>query len=275
MKSKKLLVFLIVLVFIAVLIVVNSTVFTLQNVSVSWLSNTINLKNLHEDDVSSLIEKGDSMFLLDKKEISKKLEKNYPYLRVVGIESKFPNKIVIYSAERNDLYAIKLADNEYAVVDDYGKVLGISNRSVFEGTDIDVKPIEVTFGYPQINPNDFLVGEDIKNEYIKNMLVKLSTTLVEANYIKAEHKKGAFASINICSMGEDGAIGIQFNTRNGMIINILDADNSLTDKLMLGVAVYNKYQEKSCYDGVISVLYSIEESGIIAFFNDNKVDSAV
>ena len=55
MKSKKLLVFLILLVFIAVLIVVNSTVFTLQNVSVTWMTNTNNLKALNDDELASSI----------------------------------------------------------------------------------------------------------------------------------------------------------------------------------------------------------------------------
>ena len=68
MKSKRLIVLLSVLAFLTVLIVINSTLFTLQKINVTWMTSTFNLKNVTDVTFSSIVEeKGDSIFLLDKK----------------------------------------------------------------------------------------------------------------------------------------------------------------------------------------------------------------
>ena len=270
MKSKKLLVFLIMFVFITVLVVLNSTLFTLQHISISWLTSTINLKTMNEKEVTSLIdERGESIFLLNKEEISAKLEKKHPYLRVVGIETKFPNKIVIYSAEREDLYAVKIADGDYAIIDDYGKVLSrtqtLSTNS--NGAVIEARPIEVLFNNIQLNSADFLVGEQVKIKRIEEVLTKLSYTLKEANYTTLA-KKGIFDSITVANTGEGGEVGMYLTTRNGMVINLLDAEDKMTDKFMLGLSVYNEYHQDSYSKGTIIVQYSHAEEKIIAYFDD-------
>ena len=286
MKSKKLLVFLIMFVFITVLVVLNSTLFTLQHISISWLTSTINLKTMNEKEVTSLIdERGESIFLLNKEEISAKLEKKHPYLRVVGIETKFPNKIVIYSAEREDLYAVKIADGDYAIIDDYGKVLSrtqtLSTNS--NGAVIEARPIEVLFNNIQLNSADFLVGEQFNNiqlnsadflvgeqvkiKRIEEVLTKLSYTLKEANYTTLA-KKGIFDSITVANTGEGGEVGMYLTTRNGMVINLLDAEDKMTDKFMLGLSVYNEYHQDSYSKGTIIVQYSHAEEKIIAYFDD-------
>jgi len=284
MKSKKLLVFLIMFIFIAVLVVLNSTLFTLQYVSVTWLTSTNNLKYVKESDLTSLVDvKGDSIFLLNKNEIASKLEKKFSYLRVVGIETKFPNKIVIYSAEREDLYALKLSDGDYAIIDDYGKVIQkTSTLSVGSNGDIDVHPIEVAFGVyvddefvpNTLNISDFVVGEQIKAQGMENILVKLSTTLKEANYTTLA-KKGIFESIRIVSTGNGGEYKIELDTRNGMVIELLNAEDQMTDKFMMGLQVYKGYQQASYFGGTIVVLYSAEEGGIISYFNKNVNKKAV
>ena len=95
MKNKKLIGLLIVLAFITVLVVLNSTLFTLQSISVNWLTTKCELETLKDYTMVDSIEKGESIFLVKKDKIVENLEKKYSYLRVVSIETKFPNKIVI------------------------------------------------------------------------------------------------------------------------------------------------------------------------------------
>lgn len=273
MKSKKLLVFLIMFVFIAVLVVLNSTLFTLQKINVTWMTSTFNLKNVTDVTFSSIVEeKGDSIFLLDKKKIASDLEKKYPYLRIVGIETKFPNKINIYSAEREDLYAIKLADDNYAIVDDYGKVLSKTRVLApnVSGMQIDPRPIEVLFDSIQLNDSDFMIGEQVKVEFIENVLTRLSNTLKEANYTTLA-KKGIFESIKINSMGNNGELEMLLTTRNGMVIDLINAEDKMTDKFMLGLQVYNKYHQDSYSEGTIVVQYSSAQKKVIAYYNDKVV----
>ena len=89
------------------------SLFTLQKVSVNWLTSKYQLNSVKDYELVDEIKMGQSIFLVQKDEIISTLEKNNPYLRVVSIETKFPNKLVIHSAERESLFAVKLSDNEY------------------------------------------------------------------------------------------------------------------------------------------------------------------
>ena len=82
MKNKKLIGFLIVLIFLTVLIVLNSTLFTLQKISVNWLTTKYNLESIKDYTLVDGIERGESIFLVKKNEIANQLEKKYPYLKV-------------------------------------------------------------------------------------------------------------------------------------------------------------------------------------------------
>ena len=161
MKSKRLIVMLCALAFLTVLIVVNSTIFTLQKVSINWLTSTIQLENLNNYDLTNSVSRGGSIFLVNKQKIIAKLEKDNSYLRVVSIETVFPNKLVIHSAERESLYAIRMtsvegsADYKYAIVDELGKVLDFTSSAIFAQND-GTKPIRVVFEDIPLKADDFI-----------------------------------------------------------------------------------------------------------------------
>ena len=127
-----------ILAFLTVLIVINSTLFTLQKVSINWLTTKymIDLNGTKDYNITDEVDVGGSIFMLQKDDISAHLEKEFPYLRVVSIETKFPNKLVIHSAERESLYAVSMGNNMYAILDEMGKVLAKSSyKKIFEGDD--------------------------------------------------------------------------------------------------------------------------------------------
>ena len=80
MKNKKLIGILIILVFLTVLVVLNSTLFTLQTISINWLTTKYNLEDVKDYTMVEDINKGESIFLIKKDEIASSLEKKYPYL---------------------------------------------------------------------------------------------------------------------------------------------------------------------------------------------------
>ena len=249
MKSKRLVVFLIVLVFLTVLIVLNSTLFTLQTISINWLTTKNVLSNTKDHVIVSSVEKGDSIFLLKKDEIKSQLEKKHPYLRVVSIETKFPNKIVIHSAERECMYAIKIADDNYSLIDEVGKVLSTDETSaIFAGLELDSKPIEIIYSQA-INPEQFDYGEMIKNEEMINFLKQISLSLRESNYIPITSKRN-IKEIEITKMGD-----VIFKTRNGMRIVLTDGLNDTTNKFLLGLQWYNEYHQDGVISGDIIVEY--------------------
>lgn len=267
MKNKRLIVVLCVLAFLTVLIVINSTLFTLQNISVNWLTTKCELTSVKDYDIVDKVSKGGSIFLVDKEEISETLEKKYPYLRVVSIETKFPNKIVIHSAERESLYAIKLSDSEYAVLDEKGKVLSLESDRILAGEEGDLgnRPIAVLFNRSNtsINVSDFEVGKMVKGDYISSLLSILSYSLRESNYTPTT-SKGVLKEIEISqkldTITNQPTSVISLKTRNGIKMEIENFENKTTDKLLLAFARYNTLQSQ----GVVSCKIKVfEESGIV------------
>lgn len=254
MKSKRLIIILCVLAFLTVLIVINSTLFTLQTVNINWLTTKYQLQSVKDYQIAGGISKGQSIFLIKKDELSSKLEKEYPYLRVVSIETKFPNKIVIHSAERESLYAIKLSDTEYAVIDEKGKVLALEDDSLFAGSegDLGAKPIKINFESLSIKLEDFVVGEFVGSQYIQKLLTSLSYSLRETNYTPTT-SKGVFRHVDVISQGETSEINMQ--TRNGMLLKIKQFENYTTDKLLLAFERYNYLQTQ----GVVSCTIEVFE----------------
>lgn len=258
LKNKKLVIILAIFIFITVLVVLNSTLFTLQKIEVDWLTtrNYFLYANIDDREIVSDVKTGDSIFLLNKSEISSVLEKKYPYLRVVGIETKFPNKIVVHSAERERLFAIKVAsgggrvDDEYVYIDDMGKVISTGLSKEFANSELGSNPIRISTNNFIINPKEYIVGENVKNEAILSILSNISMAMKETGHTPTT-SKGVFKDITVDFTGDK--INVSMATRNGMVIAIKDVDDGATNKLLLGLEVYNRNQQNGVVDGVISV----------------------
>ena len=262
MKNKRLIILFSFLVFFVVLIVLSSTLFTLQNVTINWMTDKYQLKNIKDYELSNQVTLGESIFLVNKDDISGRLEKKYPYLRVVGVETKFPNKIVVHTAEREELFAIKKSNGDYAILDEFGKVLKgdmTSSRYVeLSNSSLGGAPIEIDLNMSI--PDDNLVeGEFVKVESVRNLLTNLAYSFRQANYIPATIK-GVFnyikleMSIDIDTNEKEDIINIQ--TRRGIVIKLKDAKNHTTDKLLLGLSTYNEMQQDGEVSGTITVFYS-------------------
>jgi len=272
MKNRRLIVILCVLAFITVLVVINSTLFTLQKVNVNWLTTKHELLSTKDYQITDNVNMGQSIFLVNKDKLTSTLEKKYPFLRVVSIETKFPNKIVLHAAERVSMYAIKLSDSEYAIIDEKGKVLKLSNGSIFEGVEgsLGSKPIQLFFKYKDndgnaidmpLNPADFVVGEMIGVPYIRTLVDKFSFSLREARYTPTT-SKGVIKHIDIFRIGEIYDIDIQ--TRNGMVLNISDIEKFSTEKLLLAFDRYNALHNEGVVDCTILVWYAQEKGKLFS-----------
>ena len=265
MKNKKLIGFLIILIFLTVLIVINSTLFTLQKISINWLTTKYKLETVKDYTIVDDIQTGESIFLVKKDEIASTLEKKYPYLRVVSIETKFPNKLVIHSSERESLFAIKISDDDYAIVDELGKVLERSNSSIFAGSELGAKPIKVMLdaNFVNIKPSDMEAGNIIANEFVVKVLTQISKSLRESNYIPTT-SKGVFTSLEIINKGDN--VELFFKTRSGMSIAIKNALDRTTDMLLLGLERYNHFHTEGVVSGSVNVDYNKSLNKLIAWY---------
>ncbi len=264
MKSKKLIVFITILSVLTVLVVLNSTIFTLQTVDINWLTTKNEMRNYKDYDIVDSVGKGGSIFLVKKGIITEKLEKKYYYINVVSIETKFPNRIVLHCAEREPMYAVDIGDGKYAVLDETGKVLRISNSSIFAESDLDLgaRPIRVKFDGFAISADNFVLGEMVKADRVAKILDNLSYTLRESNYMPTT-SKGVFKHINIVASGDNNS-EINLQTRNGMLMRLKNAEDYTTDKFLLALGLYNEKHQDGVVDGTIEAWYNETMGKVLA-----------
>lgn len=148
------------------------TLFGLSGVSVEFHSTTKNLTVGEEEIVESGQFRMHACVLFERKSraienINKFVEtnKNFAYIRIINIETKFPNKYVIHVAEREELFAIKNEEtNKYYVCDRDLRVLKILDSFSSENNNAILLK-GVTILNKSASVGDFL---SVKEEEIKD-----------------------------------------------------------------------------------------------------------
>ena len=261
MKSKRLVSLLIAFIIIASVVALNSTIFTLQAVELNWLTTRVELKGENAENLFKNVDMpmGESVFFLNKMKIAEKCEKNNSYLQVVSIETIFPNKIVMHVAERRQLYAIKISDSSYAIIDRNLKVLSIASNDDLFSVGEDIRPIVVTITGFSVIEDNIAVGEKISLSDANDMLKSLTISFLEAKYTE-QTMRGFINNININLTNKE----ITINTRYGIKICIKDSNLQLTEKVVMAIAAYEDQHSKHITIGKIEVFLSELDGKIYA-----------
>ena len=178
MKYKKLVIILSsILGVIALFVILSFTLFRVSVVEINFKNGTTIYAE--EEDKQAIINSGGfsystPVFSVNKAEIINKLEKENYYLKVINIETVFPNKLVVHCAEREELFAIKLSDNLYYICDQHLKVLRLDtshnheqgNAILLDGIDIFDKTVKV--GEILSLTNDENLIKEISNAFAFN-----------------------------------------------------------------------------------------------------------
>ncbi len=110
------------MVVIVTVVILSFTLFTVQTISIDFRTSITKQYNGERIVKSANIKKGQNIFFLKKNKFASNVEKAFPYLEVINIETLFPSKLVIHLRERQSLYALKDGD-EYLLIDSQQKVL--------------------------------------------------------------------------------------------------------------------------------------------------------
>ncbi len=119
--------------FVILCVILSFTLFKVNTISFDFENSTkifASQEKQNEVIASAGINKSMPIFSLNKAKIAQNLEAKNPYLKVINIESVFPNKLVIHCAEREETFCIKSRDDMYYVCDDELKILNISTSIV-------------------------------------------------------------------------------------------------------------------------------------------------
>lgn len=237
-----------VLIFIVLIVILSSTIFCLKNVELNFYSNTINLTNKQQIIESGNFKYNQSIFFVNKQKYITTLERNNPYLKVVNIETLFPNKLVINATERNELFVVKTYENNtfknYAFLDDELKLLSTSSTY----TNSNLNPIYLTI--ENLNISSKTAGETLevpKSE--EKYLLKLANELLayENNVL---FLKANFQEINFNFESKNN---LRIKMRSGVEILLKEYNNRFEEKFVLALSYYNSCNEAQKQSGRITV----------------------
>lgn len=118
---------------IAVLVILSFTLFSLNSVSVEFETTSLvfDITDSEKDIVqTAALPEGACVFFMDKSEPTKRLEKAFPYLKVINIETVFPNKAIIHCAEREEVFSLQIENGKELILDESLKILKIQDAQI-------------------------------------------------------------------------------------------------------------------------------------------------
>lgn len=127
MRNKKLIVTLIVVCSVALLAVLSSVIFSVQNVTAYCLNAEDDEALAREVIAGSGIKKGKSIFSLNKDKVTEAVNSNVDNVKVINIEKKFPNTVSINYVKVIPYLRIEKSGKYYFCGND-GKILFISDE---------------------------------------------------------------------------------------------------------------------------------------------------
>ena len=242
MKNKRLVILLSVFAFLVLIAVLCSTVFTVRKVSVEW-STTKVLFDHTDAEIVGDVKKGESVFLVDKASIKQTLEEKYPYLKVVSLEIKFPNQLVVHASERQELFSIKVKDNSHYILDGECKVLRSATDATLNGT----TPVTVkNFTFPD---GTFEVSKVAEMGFVNNVLTNFASAL-SINKNGSDYVKNNVQYLDIDVTGYNENLEIKMR---GVTVKVNKITSKLLEKLELAIATFDHLSAPEKESGVMTV----------------------
>lgn len=245
MKYKKLLIILS-SVFGAVLLlfILSFTLFRVHNVKLNFKNETTIYASEERQEAvinSGQISRSAPIFAINKKAIVENLERENSYLKVVNIETVFPNTLIIHCAEREELFSVKIGENLYYYVDEDLKILRLDISHNSSQTDaILLNNVEV------VNPSA-KVGEHLKIQSDENLILQIADAFAYNNKTIAD-VRAMFSEINL-SYEKDYYTAVSvpvltFTTFDNFEIKLGYATNHLIEKINLMLALIPQSVDK-------------------------------
>lgn len=201
------------------------------------------------------------IFAVNKNEIIKNLELNNPYIKVVNIETVFPNKLVLHCVEREELFYVESTSDEmYFICDSEFKVLN------------KIKDITTIQGNPCVLSGDFvknqsvLAGEFLEIDESAEILYSLMNSFLannrQASDVKAMFKQIAFYEDEYY-ITKQKAPNLKFTTYDNFDIELYNVEYLITNKVNIMIATIPTVSE---YYKTHSLVIDINP-------NNNEVDA--
>lgn len=259
-KTKLITTFISLLAIIVLLVVLSSTLFAVSSVKVSFESSKNVLASVDETEMASAanIKNGTNVFLLSKKKAKKTLEKAYPYLKVVNIETKFPNSVIIHVVERDEVFAFQTEDKCF-ITDSELKVLRIVDG---EYTSDKLNAIKISYDEQGADVGEFL---SVSDKYIT------LKSLEKSNYQNFSKEDGEFALNVLLSTYKSLSIfdeKIVMQTFLGVKVCVYNPSYKQQEKLKMATIVIDGLTDQQKHQGIITISQS--DGKVVGSYKENE-----
>lgn len=193
MKYKKtVIIFSVILGVIALGFLLSYTLFRTNNVELNFKNQSTMFSENDKTEIISTanISYGSPIFFTNKTQIKSTIEKKNPFIKVINIETVFPNKLVVHVAQREEFFAIMVGD-AYCICDEELKVL---DDDVDTFTSTQINAVLLT-GVDVINKTA-QKGDFLKLQSEEDLVKKIANAFAYNNKTIADIK-GMFKQMNL------------------------------------------------------------------------------
>lgn len=223
---------------VAILVTLCFTVFTVKNVEVNFRTSQIKSWSNEQIIEESELPYGKNIFSIKKQQYIDKLEKKFPYLKVINIETKFPSTLVIHCAEREELFVVQ-RDSDYIVCDDCLKILKIEEGTFVSDNTNPIILKNLTILNETVEEGDFLQTREDGvtgiysgiiqcNRFRSDMIGMISEISFEIEHNNLTNKDETnmimtlFSGREIKMLNIDTSLGLKFNKMYFALANIYE-----------------------------------------------------
>lgn len=222
MRNKKLIVVLIVVSCVTLLVVLNSVIFSVQNISAyCYNSDDMALSQTVIDNCG--IKKGGSIFTLGKDKVEKSIAENVHNVKVINIEKKFPNTVSINYVRIYEYLRIQSGDKYYFCSND-GKIMRISDNP---GLTTEIIELRLASTLTDLKERDEFASESSSD-------VQLTTALLSALEQLGYHRESV-EMIDFIDITRSQYVFIKMHS--GVVFELQGTSN-IAPKLRMAFSIY-------------------------------------
>ena len=204
---------------IVLTLVIGAIIFTVSDIKVlvpGDVNQTIDMTGVLN---VSGIERGTSIFTVDEKGATAKIEKEYPTAKVVKIERFLPNKIRINIVVRVPILAMKVTDTgKHVLLDREMKIIEVVDSSTVGELEI-VNVVGEELAIDNIDNVDTLAGSFISTENLMFKQAIMDTVLALETYGNTNERLYAFAD-EIVVNSSKGYLHVKTNVGAKLVVRI-------------------------------------------------------
>ena len=264
MKNKRLLILLIAFFGVAIVVTLGSTLFTVNanNIEVNWTTTRNQLRDVTDEAIieGAQMRGFESIFFVNKTRYVENLEQNFPYIKVLSIETVFPNRLVFHVGEREALYALRVTattnqgigapTHSFVLLCREFKVLEHVSANQFDANSSNTPILlETNQGFSDLSFTPGMVAAIL----FDNDIMPTFSLILEALGQSNAESRAYVRSVVLSAGNPRSALNITMHRGIDFRIVISDAENRLFDQLLLGFSVFEQEWNRGNHTGVITV----------------------